>query len=183
MQNSHGAAAFLIGLGLVCGAVTPVQAAEAFDLSAAVIVVPKGLSGPPSQAVRMLVDEVEKRSQLRWTVSDTWPERAAAIVLVGPAAFADATLQEHGLPDARVPGFDAAEGYRLRVVDAKPPVVLVAGNDSRGVLFGVGRLLRELRIFKRRVLVPGLLNVTTAPKYRLRGHQLGYRPKTNSYDD
>jgi hypothetical protein len=182
MQNSHGAAAFLIGLGLVRGAVTPVQAAEAFDLSAAVIVVPKGLSGPPSQAVRMLVDEVEKRSQLRWTVSDTWPERAAAIVLVGPAAFADATLQEHGLPDARVPGFDAAEGYRLRVVDAKPPVVLVAGNDSRGVLFGVGRLLRELRIFKRRVLVPGLLNVTTAPKYRLRGHQLGYRPKTNSYD-
>ena len=26
------------------------------------------------------------------------------------------------------------------------------------------------------------LSVTTAPKYPLRGHQLGYRPKTNSYD-
>ncbi len=24
--------------------------------------------------------------------------------------------------------------------------------------------------------------VVTAPAYRLRGHQLGYRPKTNSYD-
>jgi hypothetical protein len=182
MQNSNGAVAFLIGLGLFYGAVTPVQAAETFDFSAAAVVVPKGLSGPPYEAVCMLVDEVEKRSQSRWTVTDTWPERAAAIVLVGPAAFADAALREHGLPDARVPGFDAAEGYRLKVVDAKPPVVLVAGNDSRGVLFGVGRLLRGLRISKRRVLVPGFLNVTTAPKYRLRGHQLGYRPKTNSYD-
>ena len=26
------------------------------------------------------------------------------------------------------------------------------------------------------------MNITTAPKYALRGHQLGYRPKTNSYD-
>ncbi len=182
MQNTHGAVAFFIGLGLFCGAVTPAQAAETFDLSGAVVFVPKGLAGPEAQAVRMLVDEVEKRSQLHWTVIDTWSDRAAAIVLVGPAPFADATLREHSLPDARVIGFDAAEGYRVRVVDAKPPVVMVAGNDSRGVLFGVGRLLRELRISKRRVLVPGFLNVTTAPKYRLRGHQLGYRPKTNSYD-
>src|ERR1700730_15505573 len=102
MQNSHGAVAFLIGLGLVCGAVTPVQAAETFDLSAAVVVVPKSLSGPPSQAVRMLVEAGEKRSQLRWTVTDAWPARAAAVVLVGPAPFADATLRERGLPDVRV---------------------------------------------------------------------------------
>src|SRR5580704_18695015 len=120
MQNSHGAAAFLIGLGLVCGAVTPVQAAEAFDLSAAVIVVPKGLSGPPSQAVRMLVDEVEKRSQLRWRVTDTWPERAAAIVLVGPAQFANDVTRGHGVFEFHGP--DTPEGYRLKVVDTKPPV-------------------------------------------------------------
>ena len=30
--------------------------------------------------------------------------------------------------------------------------------------------------------VPDGINVTTAPKIALRGHQLGYRPKTNSYD-
>ena len=28
----------------------------------------------------------------------------------------------------------------------------------------------------------GPLDITTVPKYPLRGHQLGYRPKTNSYD-
>ena len=29
---------------------------------------------------------------------------------------------------------------------------------------------------------PDALSIATAPKYALRGHQLGYRPKTNSYD-
>jgi hypothetical protein len=37
-----------------------------------------------------------------------------------------------------------------------------------------------LRMEKRKVTLPAPLNVTTAPKYPLRGHQLGYRPKTNS---
>ena len=58
----------------------------------------------------------------------------------------------------------------------------VVGNDARGLLFGIGRLLRELRIAPSRVVLPGSLNMASAPKYPLRGHQLGYRPKTNSYD-
>ena len=35
---------------------------------------------------------------------------------------------------------------------------------------------------KGRVSLVDELNVTTAPRYQLRGHQLGYRDKTNSYD-
>ena len=73
------------------------------------------------------------------------------------------------------------EGYRIRS-EAKGPAVLVAGNDARGLLFGVGRLLRELRTTEGRVLLPSEFQLETAPKYTLRGHQLGYRPKTNSYD-
>jgi hypothetical protein len=60
--------------------------------------------------------------------------------------------------------------------------VLVVGNDSRGVLFGVGRLLRELRTTDASVQLPADFQLETAPQYPLRGHQLGYRPKTNSYD-
>src|SRR5207249_12302421 len=62
------------------------------------------------------------------------------------------------------------------------PVVSVAGNDNRGVLFGVGRLLRALQMEKRKITLPRDFAIATAPHYRLRGHQLGYRPKTNSYD-
>src|SRR5262249_60478476 len=61
-------------------------------------------------------------------------------------------------------------------------VVLVAGNGSRGVLFGIGRLLRALRVRPGRVSLPDALDLVSAPRYPLRGHQLGYRPKTNSYD-
>jgi hypothetical protein len=173
-------AGFLVVAGLLTGVAHSAQAAETFDLSTAVVVVPKGLAGPEAQAVRMLVEEVEKRSQLRWPVTDGWPEKAGAVILVGPSRFANDVMAQHQVSE--LPRFDAPEGYRLRVVDAKPPIVMVAGNDSRGVLFGVGRLLRELRISRRRVLVPGILNIASGPKYRLRGHQLGYRPKTNSYD-
>ena len=60
--------------------------------------------------------------------------------------------------------------------------VEIIGNDERGVLFGVGGLLRALEMRRDSVTLPGTLDIRTAPKYALRGHQLGYRPKTNSYD-
>ena len=62
------------------------------------------------------------------------------------------------------------------------PLVAIVGNDARGLLFGVGRLVRALRLAPGRVKLPESLNLASAPKYPLRGHQLGYRPKTNSYD-
>ena len=34
----------------------------------------------------------------------------------------------------------------MRAVPGNPAVVMVVGNDERGVLFGVGNLLRELRM-------------------------------------
>jgi len=41
----------------------------------------------------------------------------------------------------------ASEGYRVRVDNrAGAQVMVVAGNDSRGVFFGIGRLLRELHM-------------------------------------
>ena len=53
---------------------------------------------------------------------------------------------------------------------------------SAGMLFGIGRLLREMHMRPGRITIARDLNITTSPKYSLRGHQLGYRPKTNSYD-
>jgi hypothetical protein len=75
------------------------------------------------------------------------------------------------------------ESYSIRVARGESaPVVYVEGFDERGVLYGVGKLLRSLRMTKLRVEVPGHLEFASSPKYPLRGHQLGYRPKTNSYD-
>ena len=67
----------------------------------------------------------------------------------------------------------------LRIASAG---VTIAGHDARGVLFGVGRLLREMALDPGRASVPDRLELVSAPAYPLRGHQLGYRPKCNSYD-
>lgn len=77
-----------------------------------------------------------------------------------------------------------AEGFSIetRIADGKAPAVFVIGNDERGVLFGVGKLLRSLETSRDRVVLPAALDVTTAPAMPIRGHQLGFRPKTNSYD-
>src|SRR4029453_10554889 len=86
-----------------------------------------------------------------------------------------------GLPSTGAPG---REGYRLAVntTARRSPKVLVLGGDQRGALFGVGRLLRELRMSRGSLQTPAALSIVSAPQVALRGHQLGYRPKTNAYD-
>jgi hypothetical protein len=83
-------------------------------------------------------------------------------------------------PNGSLPG---SEGYEIRVDRVHGlPDVFVRGADARGVLFGVGRLLREMQMSRGAISISRDLQIATAPKVALRGHQLGYRPKTNSYD-
>ena len=162
----------------------PVAGDEAtLDLGAAVIVEPPTLSRREQKALSVLAEEVESRTGIRWRTVSSWPGFAAAPILIGQAASLRAL--EPGLFDnlfARPPAV-AAEGFVLRAgTAAGGPAVAVLGADERGVLFGVGGLLRALRMVKGQVTISSRLNVSTSPKYPLRGHQLGYRPKTNSYD-
>ena len=130
------------------------RAAE-IDLSNAHLIAPSALSKQETRAIEMLRDEVEKRSLIRFPLDGG-----------GPAI----TISR---------GHGPAEGYSLKTSGGQ---VSLAANDSRGMLFGIGRLLREMHMRRGRITISSDLNITTAPKYALRGHQLGYRPKTNSYD-
>ena len=157
--------------------------ASALDLKNAVVVSPPSLTGPEKRAVKMLIEEAEKRTHIRWAESSTWPTSAVPVIAIGPLTaereFAGAYLQQ--LQRGNVPG--GKEGYRLSVQKgAANPAIFVLGNDARGVLFGAGRLLRELHMRHGSVTIADELEISTAPKYALRGHQLGYRPKCNSYD-
>jgi hypothetical protein len=153
------------------------------DLTGAVVVTPANLNGPEQKAVQMLIEEVEKRSRVRWEQTTAWPASAAPRILVGQAEGLRRLAAGHGpgLPDG--PGRGGPEGYRIGVVAGQAvPAVWVAGNDARGVLFGVGRLLRALRLERDRVTLVADFHAESAPRTAIRGHQLGYRPKTNSYD-
>ena len=174
-------------VAFVVSTVIEVQAglrAGEIDLSHAVVVVPDGLSSTESKAVQVLVDEVRRRSRIGWDTMIRWPTASVPVIAVGPARLLDSFPKEYRELVSSQPAGKEQDGFRIQTVNGADaaPVVAVVGNDARGVLFGVGRLLRELRVAPGHVALPEGLNLASAPKYPLRGHQLGYRPKTNSYD-
>lgn len=150
----------------------------ALDLARAVVVTPASLEGAEEKAVESLVEEVQKRTAVRMSVQQSWPSDGRPAIAVGPLAkigeFGGAFARNVSAADE--PG---AEGYVIHTADN---AVVIGGADPRGVLFGVGHLLRKMEMRTASVNLPKPLNLSTAPKVGLRGHQLGFRPKTNSYD-
>src|SRR5262245_53526981 len=143
---------------------SPMIAEAEIELTRAVVVAPADFSGPENKAVQMLIEEVEKRTQIRWGRVNDAPKEGVPFISINRAPQKRPLLRE---------------GYQIKTAGN---TVSITGNDARGVLFGVGHLLRELRMTKRKIILPDAFDIVTAPKYPLRGHQLGYRPKTNSYD-
>ncbi len=132
-------------------------------LTEAVVVPPAHASRLELKAAAVLVEEVQRRSWTQWRIDSSPAGEAPRIELKR--------------------GSGAPESYQLRAsLQGAKAVVVIAGSDERGILYGVGRLLRSLEIEREKVSLPNSINVTSAPRLRLRGHQLGYRPKTNSYD-
>ena len=152
------------------------------DLTHAALWTPPNLSAREQKAVDLLCREVEKRTNVRWPVTIQVTAQGPVIRIGSMATLSDINdPAAHELLALGAP--DAAESYRIQVrADGGVPVVSIIGRDARGVLFGVGHLLRELRMSRGRIVLPADLDVATAPAYPLRGHQLAYRDKTNSYD-
>ncbi|WP_130838049.1 hypothetical protein [Lachnoclostridium sp. Marseille-P6806] len=76
------------------------------------------------------------------------------------------------------------EGFRIRIVTAENGRVrvIVLGRDERGEFYGMARILRKLSFHERKLLIPESLDgISITPQYPLRGHQLGYRDKNNTY--
>ncbi len=139
----------------------------AIDLSGATVVTRAGpIPLPEKTAATVLVEEIEKRTGIRLNISTT------------PAA---------GKPAIAIASGDAAikpEGYHLYIAGAgdAPVVKISAPRIPRGTLFGVGQLLRRMDWGKGRLSIAKSVDITTAPAYSIRGHQLGYRAQANSYD-
>jgi hypothetical protein len=160
-------------LPLTLAAAVALCSASALDLRQATIFAP-GATG--SAAVTTLVEEVARRTQIRIPVATVWPSGEAPIIAVltgPPSGVADAVIS--GMPAAPA----GAEGFRIHQHGNH---VVIDGNSPRGTLFGVGYLLRQMDMDLGRLELPHELHITTSPVKALRGHQIGYRPKVNTYD-
>lgn len=123
----------------------------------------------------MLSEEIEKRTQLRLPVQTK--------TATGPAFLLGRTDQIKSLGAGSLAGAPAqSEGFTVATSSTGTPMVAVTGHDDRAVVFGTGYILRHLNMARQRLELDAGLNVSTAPKVLVRGHQLGYRPKTNAYD-
>ena len=150
------------------------------DLTNCVVVNP---APEAAVAVQVLIEEAEKRCGIRW-------QTAVPGVPIFGATIHAFTRKSAGRAEPKLAAALhasqtlSAEGFVIRSgQDASGTWIAVVGADDRGLLFGVGQLLRLIQFDPQRATVaPDRLSITTQPKYSLRGHQLGYRPKTNSYD-
>jgi hypothetical protein len=97
----------------------------AWNLTQAVVVTPARLSPVEQKAVTVLVEEVEKRTAIRWPVATQWPAAGSVAVVVTPARslgeFRGAVSERAG----------AARG-RGRLPDLDPGNVRCARRFRRG---------------------------------------------------
>ena len=118
----------------------------------------------------VLQDEICKRTKRHWTIvphGDVGPLPEPCVVL-------------NVDPNSAIP---TPEGYTLVVVDA---TVRVTGGSDRGLLFGVGRLLREMTLDYHESYTAALasvcgitlgLHIVSAPMYALRQHQVYFQAR------
>lgn len=174
---------YLTSLFILVGAVAATGPVMAVDLRDAAVVVQSGEVSPgEGMAGVLLVEEVKKRTGISWELVTRWPTSGAVIAITtrdnaSLAGRAVPSRAGENLPEIR------PEGYRI-VTDSTGAqhVIWIIGADGRGAMFGAGHLLRSLDWMPGEVALQEPLDVATAPEYPLRGHQLGYRNQSNSYD-
>jgi hypothetical protein len=160
------------------------KANSMIDISDAVIVVRPGeLPNSEQAAATTLAEEVHSRTDLKWTKQSTWPENKTVIAIT---SMTHEPSWEQDIPKIIWNNLkkSKSEGYRIHISKQKNnnPVIWIQGVDSRGTLFGVGDFLRNLEWAKGKALIPDNLDIVKAPAYPIRGHQLGYRARANSWD-
>ncbi len=164
------------------------------------------LSNGEKTAARILTEEVGKRTGFTWGQNNQFPETGDVILLVNrsAASFIPHTKKrphrEHisdkgvmgGDQDTKLPGLSALsakpESFYIGVSPQQNrTVIVIEGSDSRGVLFGAGKLLRMMRFGNSSMKPESIslqegLPLAETPDKPIRGHQLGYRNTANSYD-
>jgi hypothetical protein len=178
---------------LLAGCTLPCKAR---DFTHAVVLSSPQATSTENNAIAMLRDEVRKRTLVPWSLAShgTNLELAAAILVAVRrdqiASLPAETIRQEWTrvwnETKRLNEEDRPEGFTVHTFaldnPAHTPVLMIVGNDSRGVLFGIGYVLRKIELSPNHAELRDPIDITTAPRYAIRGHQIGYRFKNNTYD-
>jgi hypothetical protein len=171
-------------LALGTGAALAAARAQSIDLTHAVVLAPADADGPQSAALHLLLDEAAWRTGTEWQMR-TYSAHAAAqacsrcIVIGREDQLRAASFAPPRQPWPAV--LRRPEAFRIDSLQGGS-ILRLAGSDDRGMLFAIGYLLRHIDFAPNRATLPAPLRIITAPRLSVRGHQLGYRFKNNTYD-
>ncbi|HZK93987.1 MAG TPA: alpha-glucuronidase family glycosyl hydrolase, partial [Prolixibacteraceae bacterium] len=131
------------------------------------------------KAVQVLQEEIQKRTDILLPLTEKLTSKNKQIIVICTEEQTDRLHESYKAAINKLPA-TGKDGYKIAFTDDHS--IVIAGHDERGALYGVGRLLRIVEMRTGQVLVPENTNISSTPAYSIRGHQLGYRPKTNAYD-
>lgn len=157
-----------------------VEREQLVDLREAIVWLPESTSVTERKAAEMLSSEIKRRTRVLLSTSTSLLSGRPHIVVCSLDKLPnfDTRIKQ------RLEAIESPEGFIIEVNDTQGerPLVFACGKTPRATLFAVGRLLRTLKMRRDFLAVGKGLSIVAEPHYPLRGHQLGYRPKTNSYD-
>ncbi|GLU54103.1 alpha-glucuronidase family glycosyl hydrolase [Dyadobacter frigoris] len=161
---------------------SPKQSAKAqtLDLSKAQLYTTISDKNTLLRSLEVLQNEVEKRSGTKFQIVKKLPKTGQQIIVIALESDIPKLADSYSKALNKLPEIKS-EGFKLLAIPTEK-TVLIVGKDARGILYGVGRLLRNMEIRQGEIHVEENLAIATSPRYPIRGHQLGYRPKTNAYD-
>ena len=155
---------------------------KTLDLSEANILISPQIKSPIQEtAGNILVEEIEKRTDLHLGLNNNWDSKTTiALVLAN----------ENELFGKMVPVGDGKdsqelkkEGYRIfHESKGDRNTIWIVGADARGILYGIGKLLRTSKMTTGKITINSAIDFSESPEYALRGHQFGYRNTANSWD-
>ena len=145
------------------------------DLTYATIVTRDGeLSLIEQSSVNILIEEVEKRTGIKWNIVTERPKSGFIITILNlKPEFSNITPLSIKLRSYN----DESYG-----IITKNNEIGIGGYGSKGILNGIGKFLRTLEMVPGKIILRDPLNIASSPYHKIRGHQLGYRPLSNSYD-
>ena len=151
------------------------------ELNSLEFMISSNIKSPQRESLEKVIqEEIGKRTGLNVTSTTKWSNASPILAL---ALQGDNKLFEKSIPSRA--GVDRlhAEGFHLVAEETKESnVIWIVGADVRGLLFGIGKLLRIAEMSQGSVILPHNLDIKSSPEYSMRGHQLGYRNTANSWD-
>jgi hypothetical protein len=155
------------------------------------IVVPADQNPQEHAITQLLIEESGRRGGVPWLSPadhlQSDPTGGTTVVLARRSQI-EALLPKEIVPDwrahlAALRSSASPEAFSFITLPWKKTTVeVIAGNDVRGELFGVGWLLRHMSFAAGNPALPHQPDLFSAPDKPVRGHQIGYRMKNNTYD-